>query len=279
MGTSGGGGGGGGSGGGGGGGGGSGGSGSSSGSGGSGGGRSGSTGGRGVGGKSGGGRGGAGSPSGGRGSSKNAVRPLGEQQIVQVLSRLKPNYIAAQFAGPMSTGIAHDLSILAVDVEENKSWNSLCARFGLKQGSKPADIRDAILGKYEKHETDSRIKDTATATTLQFFEALCKYDDDVLYRPGKDSTFSDFDSALVKDPLPTFLRLHYENILQREEPKLPASAVQKTITKVANQLGTNLAKKLTARYSQGGKVPRANYLQKPNRDPKESLWLIKAVRG
>src|SRR5712692_8742928 len=100
-------------------------------------------GGSGGGGGGGGGSGGSGSSggSGGRVSSKNAVRPLGEQQILQVLSRLKPNYIAAQFAGPMSTGIAHDLSILAVDVEENKSWNSLCARFGLKPGSKPADIR------------------------------------------------------------------------------------------------------------------------------------------
>src|SRR6266404_5221242 len=192
MGTSGAGGGGGGSGGGGGGGGGSGGSGSGgSGGGGSGGGRGGRTGGRGAGGGSGGGRGGAGSRSGGRGSSKNAVRPLGEQQIVQVLSRLKPNYIAAQFTGPMSTGIVHDLSILAVDVEENKSWNSLCARFGLKPGSKLAEIRDAILSKYESREADSRIKDTATATALQFFEALCKYEDDVLYGSGKDSTFGD----------------------------------------------------------------------------------------
>jgi len=195
---------------------------------------------------------------------------------VQVLSRLKPNYIAAQFTGPMSTGIAHDLSILAVDVEENKSWSSLCARFGLQPGSKLADIRDAILSKYENREADSRIKDTATATALQFFEALCKYDDDVLYGSGKDSTFGDLDPILVKDPLPTFLRLHYENVLQREEPKLPGPAVQKTITKVANELATNLSKKLTARYS---KVARANYLQKASSDPKESLWLVNAVRG
>jgi hypothetical protein len=179
----------------------------------------------------------------------------------------------------MSTGIAHDLSILAVDVEVNKSWDSLCARFGLKPGSKPADIRDAVISKYEKLEADSRIKETATATALQFFEALCKYDDEILYRPGTDSTFNDLDPALVKAPLATFLRLQYENVLQREEPKLPGPAMQQAITKVANELASKLSNKLTARYGSGGKVPRANYLQQANRNPEEGLWLLKAVRG
>jgi hypothetical protein len=179
----------------------------------------------------------------------------------------------------MSAGITHDLSVLAVDVIENKTWDSLCARFGLKPGSKLADIREAILSRYEKQETDSRVKDTATATLLQFFDALSNYDENVLYRAGKDSTFRDLDRALVENPLPTFLRLHYENILQREEPKLPGPAVQQTIKTVAEQLGTNLAVKLTTRYSQGGAVPRATYLQKATSDAKETQWLIKTVRG
>jgi len=274
MGTSGAGGGGGGSGGGGGGGGGSGGSGGGGGGGAS---RSRRKGGRGVGPKTGRGHSRAGSQPGRQGAASKAVGFSREQGIAQVLSRLKPNYVEAQFAGPMSTGIAHDLSVLVVDLEAKTSWSSLCARYGLKPGSTPADIRDAIISKYEKLEPDTRIKETGTATALQFFETLCKYNDDVLYRSGRASTFDDLDIAVVKDPLATFLRLHYENVLQREEPKLPDRATQQAITKVADKLASNLSQKLTGRYS--GKVARENYLQQANRDAQEALWLIKAVRG
>ena len=199
--------------------------------------------------------------------------------MARVLSRLKPNYVTAQFAGPMSRGIAHELSILAVDVETNRSWNSLCKRLGLKPGSQPADVRDAILRKYDSQEADSRVKETATTTLLQFFEALCRYSDNVLYGTGKDSTFDSFDSTLVKDPLTYFLRLQYENVLLREEPKLPDSVLRQTITKVATDLSSKLSNKLTARYSPGGAIPRANYLQQTSRNEKEALWLLKAIRG
>jgi hypothetical protein len=241
--------------------------------------RAGGGGGRGVGSGGGGRRRRVGAKTGGRGSSQSATRPSREQQVAQVLSRLKPNYVAAQFAGRMSTGIAHELSILAVDVETNRSCNSLCSRLGLKPGSQLADIRDAILRKYDSRETDLRVKETVTTTVLQFFEALCRYDDDVLYGPGKDSTFTALELALVKDPLTNFLRLQYENVLQREEPRLPDSALRQTITEVANDFASKLSNKLLARYSPGGKIPRANYLQHASRNEKETLWLLKAIRG
>jgi hypothetical protein len=179
----------------------------------------------------------------------------------------------------MSKGIAHDLSVLAVDVETNRSWNSLCGRLGLKSGSSPAEVRDAMLHKYDSQEADSRVKETATTTLLQFFEALCRYNDDVLYGPGKDSTFNSFEPALVKDPLTYFLRLQYENVLLREEPKLPDSPLRQTITKVATDLSSRLSNKIAARYSPGGAIPRANYLQQTTRNEKETLWLLKAIRG
>ena len=280
MGTSGAGGGGGGSGGSGGGGGGSGGAGGGGGSGGGGSSRGAGRGGRGAGsgrgGKRGGGR--SGGNSGKRGPSQSAPTSR-EERVAQVLSRLKPNYMAAQFAGPMSKGIAHELSILAVDVEANRSWNSLCNRLELKPGSSPVEVRDAILRKYDSQEADSRVKETATTTLIQFFEALCGYNDDVLYGPGKDSTFKAFDPALVRDPLIHFLRLQYENVLLREEPKLPDSGLRQTITKVATELASKLSNKLTAKYSPGGTIPRARYLHETTRNEKETLWLLKAIRG
>lgn len=263
-------------------GGGGGGSGGSEGGGGGGGNRRAGRGGRGVGGGAGRGHGGGGrggGNSGKRGPSQSAARPSREEQVAQVLSRLKPNYMTAQFAGPMSKGIAHDLSVLAVDVETNRSWSSLCRRLELKPGSPPAEVREAILRKYDSQEADSRVKETATTTLIQFFEALCRYKDDVLYGAGKDSTFDSFDPALVKDPLTYFLRLQYENVLLREEPMLPDSALRQTITKVATELSSKLSSKLTARYSPGGTIPRANYLQQTTRNEKETLWLLKAIRG
>lgn len=231
----------------------------------------------------GGGSGGSGSSGGGGGKAKpgkeSAPIAKGKEAVIRVLSRLKPNYVTAQFIGPMTAGIAHELSLLAVDIQTNKSWGSLRERLDLKPGSTLADVRDAILNKYEQLEPDSRIKDTVTATVLQYFEALCRYKDDVLYGSGKNATFDALDAEIADDWLTCFLRFHYGNVLQREEPKLPDPRLQRTIAEVASTQASNLSLKLTERYSPSGKVTRGQYLQRARSGPKEMTWMIQAIRG
>ena len=183
-----------------------------------------------------------------------------------------------QFAGPMVAEVAHELALLAVDLETNKSWDSMRDRLHLRTDCSLADVRDAILMRHGNSEPDSRVKDTVTATVLQYFEALCRYNDDVLYGPGKPTTFDALDSKIVKGWLDVFLRLHYENVLLREEPKLPDTKLRRSIEEVAATLGGNLSRKLSGRYSPSGKA-RGTYLRHAGSDPEETTWLLKAVRG
>ncbi len=215
----------------------------------------------------------------GGGSSKGLDAASKASPIVRVLSRLKPNYLASQFTGEMTAGIARELSILTVDIESNRAWDSMCSRLNLKPGSSLASVRDAILSKYERSESDSRVKDTVTATVLQYFEALSRYNDDLLYGPGKDAIFAALDAEVVKEWLPNFLRLQYLNVLQREEPKLPDPSLRRTIAKVASELASKLSEKLRVRYRSSGRVAEGRYLQSAGKNEEETTWLVKAIRG
>lgn len=248
-----------------------------------GGGGSGGAGGGGGGGGNGGGNGGGkgrgggagGRGAGGRGSSATEAR----DPIEIVLSRLKPSYLASQFAGAMISGVVLELVALKVDIEINRSWSALCHRLDLKAYASLADVRDAILRRHEGSEPDARIRETVTASVLQYFEELCGYDDDVLYGRGSDETFASIDPRVSRDPLEGLLRCHYRNVLQREEPKLPGAELQRRIIEVSRRLAGNLTSKLSSRYLKKGHLTQGNYLQQAGSDAKETQWLLETVRG
>ena len=253
-----------------------------------------SGGGQGGGGSGGSGRGGGGSGGGGRGNGGGGRGSGGgggyrkprdqdsagqRNDAQQVLGRLMPAYLARQFAGPMVSGLVHELVLFKVDITQNRSWKSLCNRLGITADASPAEVLDEILKKHATTEADSRIRETATATAQYFFEEACGFDEQILYGKVGAQTVAALNPAVVERPLETFLRLHYVNVLQREEPKLLNRRAQARLEAMASEMGTALSDRLRHRYGAKDQSSEGDFLQRAGSNDEERTWLLTAVRG
>lgn len=211
----------------------------------------------------------------GRGGKKSTRRTVAQV----VLGRLKPAYLEAQFASDVPSGLVRELTLLKTHMLVNKSWKEVCTRLGLPADASPADIRDAILAKRTDGEGDVRVRETATASVLSYFEELCTFNDDVLYGPGNNSTITMLDHDVLDRPLETFLRLQYVNVLQREEPHLLDFQSQDGLENVAAEMANAFAHRLRHRYGSKDQSSAGEFLQRAGADDEARTWLLKAIRG
>lgn len=206
-------------------------------------------------------------------------RDAGRNAGQTVLGNLKPAYLGEQFAGRTLSALVHELTLLKIDLTLNRSWKSMCERLGLPPNASPADVRDQLLRKQADGESDARIKETATATIYYFFEELCRFDDEVLYAKGSNKTLDELDRGVIENALGTFLRIHYVNILQREEPKLLDSKSQSGLEVLATEMASELVRRLRHRYGSKDQSSEGDFLKRAGSTDEERAWLLTAVRG
>lgn len=197
----------------------------------------------------------------------------------KVLGSLKPAYLIQQFAGCMSSGLVHELVLLKVDIILNRSWEGMCARLGLPANASPADVCEQIITKQAEGESDARIRETATATVLAFFDELCRFDEEVLYGIGSSAKLDALDRSVIDRPLESFLRLHYVNVLLREEPKILNPVSQTGLENLAASMASDLVRRLRNRYGSKDQSSEGDFLTRAATNDKEQKWLLEAIRG
>jgi hypothetical protein len=210
---------------------------------------------------------------------KSGVTHTGRNVAQTVLGNLKPAYLGEQFAGRTLSALVHELTLLKIDLTLNRSWKSMCERLGLPPNASPADVRDKLLRKGADGESDSRIKETATATVYYFFEELCGFNDEVLYGKGSNRTLGEIDHGVIENALETALRIHYINVLQREEPKLLDSKSQAGLEVLAIQMASELVRRLRHKYGSKDQSSEGDFLKRAGSTDEERAWLLTAVRG
>lgn len=216
---------------------------------------------------------------GGRGRGGGAVKKdkRKERSTAQkVLSKAPGSYLGAQFTGPLASGLAKDLCLLGVDILVNRDWDSMCRRLDLPGTASLADVREELLTRHEDRETDVRLRDTAEASLRYFFDQLSGFDDDVLDEPGNDRTFRQLDEDVARTALRSFLKIHFKNVLQREEPQILDGASQQNLEDMAAERGDALYQALQKKYGAKDQASEGVYLQRAEGDRQ---WLLKKIRN
>jgi len=155
-------------------------------------------------------------------TNKPTTKSKVEAEVQRVIRNLKKEFLIRLFGSPVTRMTYEHLFTLNVEIFENRGWNGIEKRYGVKGGSQCLYIwATVIAAKYDSEEPDEKVRDTVQVALEDFLVHALNMDADV-YRDGtSDKILARLDDRIFKSTSAFFLGHLIWRMLERHGEAMP----------------------------------------------------------